>query len=442
MEKELFWKIFLYTLGLIFISTTIILIARLSLIAAVILLFVATISSSFLSSYFVQTINRLSEAIYDISRGKFKPVMLKTTHTEFSRIEDAIREVQDKLSNMREALSGVQDKTSVILSSMIEGVIAVDGKNEIILINEAARKFLSVGAEEVVGRELIEVIRNPDINDIIRTALSGSEVSEKLIHVAGPDITLMVQAGPTSGGGAVAVMQDVTRLQKLESVRKEFVANVSHELKTPITAIKSSVETLLEGAVNDPSHNIEFLKKVNKNAERLAVLIDDILELSDLDSQRIPEAITPCLLQDVYEKALDIIADKAKAKRITVSADLHGENIKVQINEDQLLRVFLNLLDNAVKYNKDKGSVTVSSRDEGDLVRINVSDTGIGIEEKHLPRLFERFYTVDKARSRELGGTGLGLAIAKHIVELNGGKIWVSSKPGVGSTFSFTLKKA
>lgn len=442
MEREIYWKTLIYSITLIIISIFVISILKISLLSAVILLLAAAFAATIYSSDLEHDINRLSEAIHDMSKGIFEPRVTRKAGTEFRRIEDAIYEVQHKLSSMRDALSGAQDKTNMILSSMIEGVIAVGGKGEIILINEAARKFLSIN-ENAVGESVIEASRNQELNELIDKAVSGSDVSEAMIHILTPrEIILLVQAGPTSGGGAVAVMQDITRLQKLESIRKEFVANVSHELKTPITAIRSSAETLLEGAINDPSHNRDFLDKINKNTERLSVLIDDILELSELDNRKTPDVIKPCRLQDVYDKAMEIETEYAKTRNVSISSSFYKDTVKIMCNEDHLLRVLLNLIDNAIKYNKDGGSVKVASTDEDDKVLIEVSDTGIGIEEKHFPRLFERFYTVDKARSRELGGTGLGLAIAKHIVELNGGDIWVSSKLGVGSTFSFTLKKA
>jgi two-component system phosphate regulon sensor histidine kinase PhoR len=242
--------------------------------------------------------------------------------------------------------------------------------------------------------------------------------------------------------GAILVFHDITELRRLEIIRQDFVANVSHELRTPISSIKGYAETLLEGALEDKDNAKEFISIIYHDSNRLAALINDLLDLSKIESGKMKmffSASDPALL---IKKAVMIMDNHAKARSITLKTEIPQNLPKIKADEARLSQVMINLLDNAIKYTPEQGTVVISAEVTNGTLQVDIADTGIGISDKDLPRIFERFYRVDKARSRELGGTGLGLSIVKHIVSAHGGVVWVKSELGLGSTFSFTIPLA
>jgi two-component system phosphate regulon sensor histidine kinase PhoR len=250
-----------------------------------------------------------------------------------------------------------------------------------------------------------------------------------------------VTKGP-SCEGAVLVFHDISELKRLEEIRKDFVANVSHELRTPISSIKGYAETLLDGKAEDKATVKDFLEMIHEDANRLASLIDDLLDLSRLESGRMEMDFEPLEILPIARRCFNVLRRSADDKSIAIKIDVPSGLAKVRGNEKLLAQVFLNLLDNAIKYTAPGGVITIHASPEDGAVRVDISDTGMGISEKDLPRIFERFYRVDKARSRESGGTGLGLSIVKHIIQAHDGQIRVQSKPGIGSTFSFSIPTA
>jgi len=315
----------------------------------------------------------------------------------------------------------------------------------VILANPVIEKVLGATEPEIIGKTIREVVRNNEISDLIARALRSGERTREEIEVVQPFAGIFdAHAGPVLSEereviGVVCVLHDMTELRKLEKVRSEFAANVSHELKTPLTVIRSNVETLLGGAINDPAHNVEFVKKIDKHARGLSALIDDILELSRLESKKELGPFARLNLEEIVNRAIETVADKARQKEVAIIAECPGEEVLVNGIEDHLFRAVLNLLDNAVNYNNPGGKVSISCKRENGLVKILIADSGVGIGHSHLPRIFERFYRTDVARSRELGGTGLGLAIVKHVVSLHHGTVDVASEEGKGSTFTVTL---
>jgi two-component system phosphate regulon sensor histidine kinase PhoR len=297
----------------------------------------------------------------------------------------------------------------------------------------------------VEGRTIYETIRNTDLQQFVsRTLTSQAPVEGEL--VLGDDRDRYVQAHGTvlrgadgMGIGALVVLNDVTRLIKLENIRRDFVANVSHELKTPITSIKGFVETLLMGNV-EKEETSHFLQIVSKHADRLNLIINDLLSLSKIEqgAERNEIALTKEAISDVLQSAILLCTEKGKAKGISIELDC-DEELKARFNARLLEQAVVNLLDNAIKYSDSDSVILVAGDLEEDGVVISVTDQGCGIAEEHLPRLFERFYRVDKARSREMGGTGLGLAIVKHIAQSHGGRVDVKSRRDVGSTFTIHL---
>ena len=300
---------------------------------------------------------------------------------------------------------------------------------------------------DVVGRSIQEVVRNLELQQLVAGILAqGAPIeAEIILTVGGQDRTLQASGTVLRGGdddhpiGAVVVLNDVTRLKRLESVRRDFVANVSHELKTPVTSIKGFTETLLDGALDDPEAARRFLRIVDGQADRLNAIIQDLLALSALEAgQELRPPLEEADVCDVVSVAVEECATKAAARRIALRRTCSGQ-VFAAINPPLLEQAVVNLIDNAIKYSPEGSDVDVLLEERSDEIAIEVRDEGPGIARQHLPRLFERFYRVDKARSRDMGGTGLGLAIVKHIAQVHGGGVSVSSELGKGSIFTLHL---
>lgn len=361
-------------------------------------------------------------------------------------LEEKEKQASKSLLDNLVRLSFEQGRVSAILSSMSEGVLAVDQHGRIILANPAIERMFGMIELDVLGKTVREAILNNDITEfIIDEALKYSQFIEREIEIITPiKGTFTAHASPIKDKdgnilGVVCVLHDITELRKLERHRSEFVANVSHELKTPLTAIRSYVETLVLGGINDKENNVKFLEKIDKHAKNLSSLIDDILEISRLESGKELGPFAQINLSEIVEHAVETVSEKAKKKGIKLGHSCKGQNFTIKGIEDHVYRAILNLLENAVNYTDPNGSVSISCIEENGCIKISVSDTGIGIGEGHLPRLFERFYRTDAARSRELGGTGLGLAIVKHVMNIHNGMVSVESELGKGSTFTLVF---
>ncbi len=366
---------------------------------------------------------------------------------EIGELAKAMGSMVDEIKSRIVEVEQEGAKLRTVLSSMFEGIMVTDEKGQILLVNPSMRKWLSLESDPV-GKKPIEVIRYITVQEVVDKIIENKqEVLSNEIRISLPEEkVLQINGAPILRDGklegVVLVFHDITRLKLLERIRQDFVANVSHELRTPIASIKGYSETLLEGAVDDKSVAKDFLRVIYQESERLASLIDDLLDLSKIESGRMEMEFAPCELHPIVAACVEALRKKAEEKGVKVLIAFGDEIPKVMADERRLSQVLLNLIDNAIKYTPEGGSVTISASQKDMCVQVDVSDTGIGIPEKDLPRIFERFYRVDKARSRELGGTGLGLAIVKHIVLAHGGDVWVKSRLGSGSVFSFTIPKA
>jgi two-component system phosphate regulon sensor histidine kinase PhoR len=343
----------------------------------------------------------------------------------------------------RQAPAGFERHQEIIFDSIIEGLLLLDEHGRIQLANRAFIHLFSV-TSDIRGWTLIEALRLHELAALVTSLETQKQVSGFELKLPGPNERwLQINAAAIFNGqgkrhGTVLVFHDLTRLKKLESAREEFVANVSHELRTPLSLIKGCVETLLDGASAIPEANEKFLTMIDRNAERLRFLIEDLLTISELESGRTKLDVSGVGLQSVIQKTMADFADRALAKGVRLSGEV--ADLRVRADARRLEQVLGNLIDNAIKYGRTNGTVTVSGRaTEGGQAEIFVRDDGPGIPADALDRIFERFYRVDKARSREQGGTGLGLSIVKHLVQSHGGKVWVASEVGKGSTFFFTL---
>lgn len=349
-------------------------------------------------------------------------------------------QIQDKINRIKQEGA----KLDAVIASMFEGMIVTDEKGAILLVNPSIRRIFLVD-NEPQGRKPIEVIRNNAIQEMVDSILKDKKMLLDVeLSVTNPEEKYFrVNGAPILRGGllegAILVFHDITRLRSLEKVRQDFVANVSHELRTPVTSIKGYAETLLHGAMDDKDNLRDFITIIYHDAGRLGALIDDLLDLSKIESGKMPMVMLPIDIKALVGSCVKIVEKQATAKSLRLSVDIQDECAGLKGDEKRLTQVFLNLLDNAIKYTSEGGSITVEVSKKKEMLQARVSDTGIGIPEQDLARIFERFYRVDKARSRELGGTGLGLSIVKHIIIAHGGEVWVHSAPGKGSTFGFTI---
>ncbi|MHC4942041.1 MAG: HAMP domain-containing sensor histidine kinase [Planctomycetota bacterium] len=364
---------------------------------------------------------------------------------EFGSVAEAMNQMAGRLDERIRTVIHQRNEQEAVLASMVEGVLAVDGEERLINMNRAAAEMIGVDVSQVEGRTIQETIRNTDLQQFVsRTLASRSPVEGELVLGENQDRYVQIHGTVLMGAdgtsiGALVVLNDMTRLIKLENIRRDFVANVSHELKTPITSIKGFVETLLMGTTEQEEAE-RFLQIVLKHANRLNSIINDLLSLSKIEqgTERNEIVLQKGAVREVMQSAIQLCQEKGKAKGITIELDCDND-LKARINARLLEQAVVNLLDNAVKYSDPDSGILVAGDREGDGVAISVTDQGCGIAEEHHPRLFERFYRVDKARSRELGGTGLGLAIVKHIAQSHGGRVGVKSLIDKGSTFTIFL---
>jgi two-component system phosphate regulon sensor histidine kinase PhoR len=368
---------------------------------------------------------------------------------EVQRVAEALQRMATELDNRIAALVAERNEQEAVLSSRVEGVLAIDDRERVMALNAAAARLLDVDARQAIGRTIHEVARNASLQRFVAEALRADSALERDIALHGDEARFVQAHGSpvkdAAGAkiGAVVVMNDVTRLRRLETVRRDFVANVSHELKTPVTSIKGFLETLLGGALEDPDNARRFVEIAARQADRLGAIIDDLLLLSRIDQESEQPRIekSPTALETVIGGALEVCRPKADQKG--VSLRIRAERgLAARMNGAMVEQALVNLIDNAIKYSESGEEVEISTAREADSCVLRVADRGPGIEAEHLPRLFERFYRVDKARSRAAGGTGLGLAIVKHIVQAQGGTVSVESRPGVGSTFTLRFPAA
>lgn len=359
-----------------------------------------------------------------------------------------IQELTRSLSEASEKINKLErqnNQIQAIIEGMVEGVIAVAKDTRILSINPQVETIFGISKDKTEGRFFLEVIRNNDIAEIIDRVLEeGKLVSRELTLVWPIQRTFQVNASPlferNKTTGCLLVIHDVTEIRKLEKMRSDFVANVSHELKTPLTSIKGFVETLLEGALEDKENSRHFLQIIQEHASRLDSLVNDLLDLSGLESKEIALDKKEVNIKRLADDILAGFRSQLKKKSVAAENNL-APDLAVRVDKEKIGQVLTNLIDNAIKFNRQNGSIKIYQDNLGDKIKVIVEDSGIGIPPKDIPRIFERFYRVDKARSRELGGTGLGLSIVKHIVELHGGMVGVESTEGLGSKFSLLLPK-
>ena len=415
--------------------------------AAAVGMFVAAAWSWYISRVMTPALQEIAQAAERIGAGKAGERVFADGTGVVGVLNRSFNRMSEQLNTRIAALEEDRQQLRAILSGMVEGVVALDADQRILFANDRAAELLEFPTRTPVGRRLWEVMRRRPLLDLVQLALKRPEpCREELRSSDGSSRSLTVHAARLPGPpprGAVLVLHDTTELRRLERIRQEFVANVSHELKTPLTGIKLCTETLLAGAVEDPQHRMRFLEQIANQSERLHMLILDLLSLARIESGEELFEFEAVPVQSIVSACLDRHRPKAEARRQTLELTPEAPPLAVVwADEEAVEQILDNLLDNALKYTPEGGHVRVGWGEENGQVWLQVADDGIGIPESDLPRIFERFYRVDKARSREMGGTGLGLAIVKHLTQAMKGNVQAASRPGQGATFTVRLPRA
>jgi two-component system phosphate regulon sensor histidine kinase PhoR len=407
---------------------------------------VALVMAYFFSRSIAGRIRRLQVFAEGLVRGRTPERLVRDSNDELGALAASLSRTAVQLHELVDNVSLESARREAILASMVEGVLAVDNQLRVTFCNESFAR--AVGLHGAVPEHLpvLELVRDPGFLDMLgRVLVTHESIKQRMQLAAAEGRSYEVQAAPLSMGvrrGAIAILHDITDLERLERVRKDFVANVSHELRTPLTAIRGYAETLLDGALDDQENNRKFVEIIRSHSIRLNNIASDLLVLSELESGRPPAAPEPVPIQAALDSALRTVESEAAVRGVNLRAGTLAQ-ARVLGHRIRLEQAFVNLLDNAVKFNRPGGEVRIDTQLTGDgKVQVTITDTGLGIPSEDLPRIFERFYRVDKARSREVGGTGLGLSIVKHVIERMGGSIAVASDLGKGSTFTVTLPVA
>lgn len=419
---------------------------RIYLAGAVVALLAALVTLV-ISRWISAPVAQMERGAERFASGDFSEKVAVPPSAELGGLATALNHMAEQLDEKIRTVTMQRNEQEAILSSLREAVIAVDTQERVLFVNRAAAVLLGIDVDRALGRLLPEVVRNTDLQRFISHLLSGKSVfaEAEITLTYGENRTVQVTGTGLRNVtgqrfGVVVVLNDITRLRRLEMIRKDFVANVSHELKTPVTSIKGFVETLREGALTDPETARSFLERIAANTERLNSIIDDLLTLSRVEQENEQQVMSLIVgnLSDVVKAAIATVEMKAREQEIPI--ELHTANgVSARMNATLLEQAVTNLLDNAIKYSEPGHPVKVEVARENGHAVIHVRDQGVGIAPEHLPRIFERFYRVDRARGRKLGGTGLGLSIVKHIAQAHGGSVAVESAPGKGSTFSIVL---
>jgi two-component system phosphate regulon sensor histidine kinase PhoR len=406
----------------------------------------AALISLWVSHRINRPIQEMQRGAEQFAEGNLDYRLQTATSVEMAALADTMNRMAAQLGERISQITNQRNELGAVLKSMVEAVFAVNMDEQLIRFNRAAEELLDLDGHHDMGRTIAEVCPNPELKQFVTRALTASKaISGEIVFKNGASRYLQAQGAKLRDErgvsmGALIVLHDVTQLKRLEEIRRDFVANVSHELKTPIASVKAGAETLRDGALDDPHGARQFIDIIVRHADRLAAIIDDLLTLSRIEQEKDPESfnLTATKLKEVLESAVLAVREQAEDKQIRIETTC-AENLAARINPNVLVHAIINLLDNAIKYSDEKSCVSLAAEASADRIHISVSDTGCGIPEEDQQRIFERFYRVDKARSRKLGGTGLGLAIVKHIASAHNGHVSVQSTFGEGSRFTIHI---
>ena len=408
-------------------------------IAAVLVSSLAVAFAFILAGRTLHSVQSITSGARRLTEGDLDQGVQALTDDETQELAQAFNKMAITLKGVIEDLSGEKDKLSTVLETMTDGGIVVDANGQIELVNPSANALLGLSAPQTPGRQLIEAVRAHELQELVEISRRSGALEQSEVELLQPRRLLSALAIPLGepGGGILLTLHDLTRVSQVDTTRREFVSNVSHELRSPLASVKAMVESLESGAIAEPAMAEEFLGRIHGDVDRMTVLVNDLLELSRLESGHGPLHLEPVKFPPLIEEVVAGMPPVVGALiEIKISADLPS----VIGERNKLRQVLTNLIENAIKATAEGGSVTMSGRELDQEVEIQVTDTGVGIASEHIPHIFERFYKVDRARSSE--GSGLGLAIVKHIVQSHGGEVGVESEEGAGSRFVFTIPRA
>lgn len=381
----------------------------------------------------------------DMARGNLDQEIKIYAQDEIGDLARSINYMARQLKNNIDDITAEKNRIQAILSSMADGVIALDSWGQVILVNPAVEEIFGITLSASKGKNILRIIRNYELEKLLNQALETGKSMQKQIQILTPEprifrvhLTPMRNNG-SDRGGVVALLRDITERKRLEEMRSEFVANVSHELRTPLTSIRGFAETLLDGALEDPKVARQFTEIINNESERLSRLIEELLNLSKIEDRRYIPKRQPVDVLELVDNVVTILKPRAEEKNLNIKVNLPDRLPLAHGDPDMLTQVLIDLIDNAVSYTLPGGEININASVLQGEIKVDIQDSGIGIPPESLSRVFERFYRVDKARSREQGGTGLGLSIVKHIIDAHNGSVQVESKVGKGSTFSFII---
>ena len=385
-----------------------------------------------------EPVKKLTQISKKIAEGELDQEIRVTAKDEVGDLAEAFNQMAAKLKEMVGLLTTERDKMTAILSNMADGILVVGGAGEVTMINRAAERIFQFSADKKSGHTFIEVVHDHEIDGILQKSLKTGGQQMGVVEIEPGRQLLGVVVTPIVGTrGCVVLLQDLTEMRRLEKVRRDFIANISHELRTPTASLKVLAETLQEGAIDDPNVAKGFLDKINVETDRLAQMVSELNELSRIESGEVSLKKELIDIGEVVALVVERLKPQADRAELSLAVDIPSGIPRALADKERVEQVLVNLLHNAIKFTHSGGRINCVAKIEGNDISVSVVDTGIGIPADDLPRIFERFYKADKARAG--GGTGLGLAIAKHIVEAHGGKIWAESIEGKGSTFTFTL---
>lgn len=413
--------------------------------AAVVAVILAMVIGYYLSKSISRPLRRMSQVTREMSLGNFAQQIEVTSRDEVGQLAQNFNELARTLDNTITALRLEKDKVENVLKNMAEGVLAVDNQNRIIMANGQAARTLAFKGGEFKGRMLTEVVSYPAINELFNDVLREKQPLTAEFRLSGNRFILAHASPLRENGetfGAVAVLQDISGLRQLEELRRDFVANVSHELRTPLTSIQAFVEALMDGIVEDPDTQSQYLQVIHEETLRLKRLIQDILDLSLMESGKVKWQVMPLNLKEITLRVLEKLRPQMEDKSLQMETNIADELPPALGNDDRIEQVLINLIHNAIQFTPEGGKIEIKAGSCGDEIRMSITDNGEGIPEEDIPYIWDRFHKVDKSRARGQGGTGLGLAIVKHIIDVHGGRVEVESKPGRGSTFTFYLRQA
>jgi two-component system phosphate regulon sensor histidine kinase PhoR len=415
-------------------SSVAILIAVIAIVAILVVL-----AAALIGGMITRPVRQITEAAEGIAAGKLDQQIPVRTTDEIGRLGRAFNEMSLSLKATMATIMNERSKLVTVLSSLTDGVVMTDSEGKIMLANPAAERLFNFKEANVTGHPLIEAVLDYEIDNAVKKCLETAiEQTVQLDSTAGKFLRAIVEPITVSGSRAALILfQDLTELRNLQTMRRELVGNISHELRTPIAGIKVMVETLKGGAIKDKKAANDFLARIDDEVDRLIQMVSELTELSRIETGGAEFQMSSTNLNQLIEEAVTQMSPLAKKQQITMTTDLLENLPTVKADRERIRNTIVNLIHNAIKFNHPGGRIELSTRVDGNSAIISVSDTGIGISEDALPHVFERFYKADKARSKD--GSGLGLAIAKHTIQAHGGRIWAESQEGKGSTFSFSL---